>query len=127
MFSFLLGLIPGVFSTINGITSAISNLQIAKINAATDIEKAGIQAKIDQLQSQRDVLIEDAKHSKLDQWIRAGLSIPVVLYFGKIFAWDKVWASWPTFETPPLETDDVYVVFAVLGFFFLYSTARLFR
>jgi hypothetical protein len=127
MLSFLLGLVPGVFSTINSITSAISNEKIAQINATTDVEKASIQAKIDQLQSQRDVLIADSQNSNIDLWIRAGFAFPPMVYFCKIFAWDKVWASWPTFETPPMSTNDMYVVMAVLGFYFLYSTARLFK
>ena len=127
MISFLIGLLPGVFSTINSITAAISNAKIAQINATTDVEKAGIQAKIDQLQSQRDVLIADSSQSKIDLWIRAGFAFPPMVYFCKIFLWDKVWASWPTFETPPMSSYDTYVVMAVLGFYYLYSTAKLFR
>lgn len=127
MLSFLLGLIPSALSTISGITSAISNAKIAQINATSDVEKAGIQAKIDQLESQRDVLIQDAQHSKLDMLVRFGFTIGPMLYFMKIFLWDKVWASWPTFETPPLETNDVYVMSACIGFFFLASTIKMFR
>jgi len=127
VWSFLLGLVPSLFTSISSITAAIANEKIAQINASTDVEKAGIQAKIDQLQSQRDVLISDSKNSKIDLWIRAGFALPPMLYFGKIFAYDKVWASWGEFSTPAISSNDLYVVMAVLGFYFLYSTAKLFR
>lgn len=128
MISWLLSLFSGgLFSTITSITNAISNAQIAKINATSVVEQATIQAKIEQLQSQRDVLIADASQSKIDLWIRAGFAVPPMLYFGKIFFWDKVYASWPDYSTPGLSNNDLYVVMAVLGFYFLYSTAKLFR
>lgn len=127
MFSWLLALLPSVFTTISSITAAISNAKIAQINASSAEEQAAIQAKIDQLQSQRDVLIADSSQSSLDMWIRAGFAIPLMLYFGKIFAWDKVWASWPTYTTDPLETNNMWLATAVVGFYFLYSTAKIFK
>jgi hypothetical protein len=127
VWSFLLGLVPSLFTSISSITAAIANEKIAQINASTDVEKAGIQAKIDQLQSQRDVLISDSKNSKIDLWIRAGFALPPMVYFAKIFLWDKVYGSWPTYNTDSIAPNNMYVVMAVLGFYFLYSTAKLFR
>lgn len=127
MWAFLIGLLPSVFTTIGSITNAISNAKIAQINATSDVEKAGIQAKIDQLESQRDVLIADSNQSSIDLWIRAGFAIPPMVYFAKIFLWDKVYGSWPSYTTDNLSTNDVYVVLATLGFYFMYSTAKLFR
>lgn len=127
MLSFLLGLLPSAFNTINSITSAISNAKIAQINATSDVEKAVIQAKIDQLESQRDVLVADASKSKLDMFIRAGFALPPMVYFAKIFLYDKVYGSWPNFTTDPLETNNMYVVTATIGFYFLYSTVKMLR
>jgi len=39
MWSMLLGLIPGLFSTVNGITNAIANERLALINAKTEQER----------------------------------------------------------------------------------------
>lgn len=130
MLSFIgkaLGLVPSLISQVTSIASAISNLEIAKLNATTDVEKATIQLQINQMQARQAVLIADAQHSNLDEYIRIGFALPPMIYFGKIYLWDKVWASWPQFETPPLETNDVYVLYAVLGFFLLSTAMKIFK
>ena len=120
MWTILLGLIPGLFSTISGITSAISNEKIALINAQTDQERIQIQERINVLQTQRDVLVADSNHSKLDLWIRSAIALGPTAYLLKIFIWDKVLALG---STDALDTNLWQVMMAVIGFYFLYSGA----
>jgi len=120
MLSFLLGLIPGALNTINGITGAISNERIALINATTDQERIQIQERINVLQTQRDVLVADSNHSKLDLWIRSAIALGPCTYLLKIFIWDKVLALG---STDALDPNLWQVMMAVIGFYFLYSGA----
>lgn len=122
MFPFnLISLIPGLFNTVNGITNAIANERLALINAKTDQERIAAQERLNTLQTQRDVLVEDAKHSQLDVGMRFFIALGPALYLNKIFIWDKVlgWGS-----TDPLnESQQWTVITAVIGFYFLYSGA----
>jgi hypothetical protein len=120
MISFILGLIPGLFTTLNGITNAIANERIAALNAKTDQERVAVQERIGMLQAQQAVLIADSQHSNIDIWVRFFLSIGPTIYLTKIFIYDKVlgWGS-----TDPLDPNLWNVVTAVLGFYFLYTGA----
>lgn len=123
------GLFNSISTTITNITKAISDEKIAQINATTDVEKAQISAKIGQLESQRDVLIADSqsKQGWIDPTIRVLLTLPVVVYLNKFIVWDKVVGSWPNFSTDSLGVPGTYLLMAILGFFFLYSTAKIFK
>src|ERR1700730_17922905 len=123
MLSFLLGLIPGAFTTINGITNAIANERIAGINAVTEQDRIGSRERISTLQAQRDVLIADSSHSSIDVWLRFFIAIGPATYLTKIFLWDKVLQTWTQGSTDPLDPNLWTVVTAVVGFYFLYSGA----
>jgi hypothetical protein len=123
MLSWLLSLI----NPLNSIIGAISNTRIAQINASSEVEKAQLSAQLGALEAKRDALIADAGHSKIDLIVRAGLTFPLVAYFGKVILWDKVVGSWPNYYTDSRGPQNMILVYAVLGFYFLYSTARLFR
>lgn len=120
MWSALLELIPGAFTTLNGITSAISNAKIAAINATTEQERISAQERVSTLQAQRDVLIADTAHSNIDLWVRTGVAIGPSVYLAKIFIYDKVLGLG---STDPLDPNLWQVVMVVLGFYFLYSGA----
>lgn len=122
MLSFLLGLFPSIFTTINGITSAISNAKITQINATSAEEQAHIQATIDQLQSQRDVLIADASISKLDIYIRSLIAMGPTVLLLKVFIYDKVLQDYTHGTTELANSDYLWnVVMVVLGFYFVSS------
>lgn len=124
MWSFLLGLIPSAFSTINSITSAISNAKIAAINATTDQERIAAEAEVETLQARRDVLIADAAQSHVDIYIRSLIAIGPAVYLTKIFIWDKVLNAWTNGSTDLLDPHLWNVVMVVLGFYFL-ATASI--
>jgi hypothetical protein len=121
MLSWLLGLIPGLFTTINGITNAISNEKIAAINAKTQDEQIKATERVTSLQAQRDVLIQDANKSSLDIWIRAGYSIGPLVYLNKIFIYDKALGLG---STDALDPNLWYVVMCIIGFYTLHAIIK---
>lgn len=127
MLSLILGLIPGLLTTVNGITNAIANEKIAALNATTTQEQIAAQERVNTLQAQRDVLIADASRSSLDIYIRFFIAIGPGCYVLKYYLWDKVLQSWTGGSTDGLNTDMKDVLIAVLGFYFLHSAASLFR
>lgn len=122
MLSFILGLIPGVLNTVNGITTAIANEKIAALNAVTDQERIAAQERVSTLQAQRDVLIEDSKHSKLDIIIRSIIGGSIAFIVTKLLVYDKALDA-TTVMSPELYN----IVYLGLGFYFVTSTASLFR
>lgn len=118
------GLLTGLFTTVNGITQALSNERIALINATTDREKIEIGERISSLQAQRDVLVADSAKSSVDMWVRVGMAVPPMLYVGKVFVWDKVLGLGSTDGLSPQEW---YLVYVAYGFYFVHSTVGLFK
>ena len=117
MWSFLLSLIPGLLNTVNGITTAISNERIARINADTDQEKVEIDERIKTLEAQRDVLIADSVHSNLDLTMRTILAAGPAFILLKIFMVDKVFDL-----TTTLSPELWNVIMVTVGFYFLHNT-----
>jgi hypothetical protein len=136
MLSFLLGLpsiLAGLFSTINGITAAISNERIAAMTAKTDQERVAAEERVHTLQQRRDVMIAESAQSNLNVYVRSCIALGPGSYILKIFLWDKVigslvGCSGPTaagtcglFITDRLDANLWVVVQVVLGFYFLYE------
>jgi hypothetical protein len=128
--TWLLSLIPGLFTTINGITTAISNERIALINAKTDQEKNAIQERINVLNNQRDVLVADSQRSSVDIYIRALIALVPAIVLYKLMVWDKVIGSFwhcnnndsfecQIFNTDKLDPNMWWVILGVVGFYFL--------
>lgn len=122
--TFIPSLISGLFTTVQGVTQAISNEKIALINATTDREKVEIQERISSLTATQSVLVADAGRSSIDMWMRVGMALPPALYIGKIFVWDKMlgWGS-----TDGLTPQEWYLVYVAYGFYFVHSTVGLFK
>lgn len=128
------GLLSGLFGTLNGITSAISNAQIAKINAQTAQEQIHAQETINTLQARRDVMIAESAHSNINGIMRFIVAVGPASYLLKIFLWDKVVgavvgctvlgaAGCSSFNTDALDANLWNVVMVVLGFYFLYDAS----
>lgn len=125
MWSLLLGLLPGAFNTITSITGAISNEKITAINAKTEQERIAAGERAKSLELQRDVLIEDSKHSSLDIWMRTIIASGPAFILCKIFFYDKA-LGWGSTEIG--NTDYLWnVIMVVLGFYFVSSVASMFR
>ena len=118
-----LSLIPGLFTTINGITTAISNERLKLIDAKTDQQRIAAQEKINSLQGKRDVLIAESGSSKINAFMRACLAAPVAIVLGKIYVWDKALGELTRGHTDPLDANLWAVITATIAFYFLYEGA----
>ena len=118
----LLGLIPGLFTTISGITNAISNEKIAALNATTDQERVAAEERVTTLQAQRDVLVADSAHSNLDIWVRTIIASGPAFILCKIFFYDEL-----GFGTTSIPSSSPLwnVIMAVVGFYFLTSAISI--
>lgn len=136
----IFGGISSISSAINGLTAAISNEKIAAINAKTDQEKAEIGERIAGLQLQRDVLIEDAKHSKSDIYMRNLFACCALIPVAKVLVWDKVIgvffgcqgvagnaARCLIFNTDRFSTLDVQIIMTCVAFYFVTSLTNLLK
>jgi hypothetical protein len=134
MLSFILGLpgmIGGLFGTINGITKAISDKQIAVIHAATEEERIRATEAVQTLQARRDVLIAEAgSGSRINLFIRAAFALVVLCVVAKLYLWDKVIGSFAgcsqaargtcgIFVTDPLDENGWKIISIVMGFYFV--------
>lgn len=123
----LIGIVPNVLNTVNGITNAIANEKIAALNARTDQERVAAEERVQSLQAQRDVLIEDAKHSKADLYMRMILAAGPAVVLNKVLIWDKALGSWTGGHTDPLGSDLWLVVMVVVGFYFAASITKMLK
>lgn len=137
MWSILLGLLPGVFKSIDGITNAISNERLATISAKTDEERIASQERVSALQARRDALII-AQSNPWTVRIQSFIALSAGIIIFKLLAWDKVMGSFMgcartdawhdvacnTFRTDPIDPTQWGVVTAVVGFYFLASVFK---
>ena len=136
MLSFIFGLIPGLLSTVNGITNAITNERINLAQAQNESDRIAIQEKIASLQAKRDVLVAESGSSKINAIIRACIGTFAAIPIAKLLVWDKVVGSFygcagvagkvaacATFRTDPLDSNQWSVIMATIGFYFVYEGA----
>lgn len=136
MWSFLLGLIPGAFKTIDGITTAIANERLAQISAKTDQERIASQERVSALQARRDALVI-AQANPWTARVQAFIALSAGTVIFKLLAWDKVIGSLAgcageagradscyMFRTDAIPDNQWYVVTAVVGFYFLASVFK---
>lgn len=119
----LLNLIPGLFTTVNGITSAITNEKINLAKSQTEEDKIASEERIASLQAKRDVLIAESGSSKINAIIRAVIGGSVAFVLAKIYVWDKALGTWTSGHTDPLDPNLWNVVMATIGFYFVYEGA----
>lgn len=121
MLSIIFGLIPGLLSTVNGITNAITNEKINLAQSQTEADRIAAQEKIASLQAKRDVLIAEAGTSKINAFIRATIGGSVAFVLGKIFVWDKALGDYTGGHTDALDPNLWNVIMATIGFYFVYE------
>lgn len=123
MLSILLGLIPGVFSTITGITNAITNEKINLAQSQNESDRIASQEKIASLQAKRDVLIAESGTSKINAIIRACMGGSVAIVLAKVYVYDKALGEWTGGHTDALDPNLWNVIMATIGFYFVYEGA----
>jgi len=114
-----LSLLPGLFTTINGVTNAIANERLKLIDAKTDQQKIAAQERITSLQAKRDVMVAESQSSKINAVMRFMLAVGPTVYLTKIYLYDKVLGLG---RTDPLDANLWSVVMATIGFYFLAET-----
>ena len=112
---------------IGGIVKQIAAAVEARENAKTDQERIAADERIKALQARRDVMIAEGS-TPVNSIIRALFALPVAIYYGKLFLWDKV-LGWGA--TDPLSQNMADFAQIVVGFYFLAEVgpriARAFR
>lgn len=119
----LLGMLPGLFNTVNGITTAISNERIKRIQAKTDEERIASDERIKTLEAKRQIVL-----AKSGQWETRALmfafGVGPAFVLTKIYVWDKALGDWTGGHTDPLDANLWWVITAQIGFYFLASIFR---
>lgn len=115
--TFIPNLITGAFTTINTVTTALSNEKIALINATTDRERAAIGERINSLTLQQQVLLASMAKSKVPVIVQVCMTAPIMILMAKIFLWDYMlgWGS-----TPNLLLPEWTLVYTVYGYWFVH-------
>ena len=108
---------------IGSIATKIADAYQAKQNAQTDREKIAADERIKMLEARRDVMVAEG-NTPINAIIRALFALPVAIYYGKLFLWDKVLA-WGA--TDPLSPDLQWTARIVIGFYFLYEGVKVIK
>ena len=102
-----------------GLVQSLADAYKAKQQAATDQEKIAADERINRINAMRDVQKAEAG-SRINAIIRAMFALPVAVYFGKLYLWDKV-LGWG--RTDALSPELWQVAMVIIGFYFLAETA----
>jgi hypothetical protein len=121
MLTAIFGLIPGLFTTVNGITNAITNEKINLAQSQNEADRIASQEKIASLQAKRDVLIAEAGHSNINAIIRATIGGSVAFLLAKVYVWDKALGDYTGGHTDSLDPNLWNVIMATIGFYFVYE------
>lgn len=126
----LLGIIPEAISLGKSITGLIQR----KAELRSDVEKANIDASVQELQARRDILIAEAKQERsafVNACMRGFLAIPAGIALWKLIVWDKVIGSFKgcaaklpsldcvTHRTDAFDANMWWVILGVVGFYFV--------
>lgn len=109
------------------ITSAISDTYLKARQADNDGDKIRYEQYAKTLETRRDIMVAEAGNSKwgwINPTIRAAFSMPVAVYYGKIFLWDKALGLG---STDPLSPDLTWTARTIIGFYFLYEAITYLR
>lgn len=119
----IFGLIPGLFTTVNGITAAITNEKINLAQAQNESDRIAAQEKIASLQAKQAVLIAESGSSKLNAFVRAAIGGSVAIVIAKLLVYDKALGQWTGGHTDSIDPNLWTVITAAIGFYFLYEGA----
>ena len=118
-----ISILLGLVDPISKITNKIIDLRIQQSNAQTQQDKIRADEEVSKLQAQRDVLIAESG-SKINALIRILFAFPCAVYINKLILIDKVfgWGS-----TDDLSNNLWWIVFTVIGFYFVQSIASIIK
>lgn len=129
----ILGFITGLAGPISAAVAKIADLNIAKVQAESDIQKAGVDAQIAEAHDRMSVLVAEAG-SRINAIIRGLIAFGPMTYLNKVFLFDKVLGSFlghsvdgSMFTTDALDSNLWTVVTVCLSFYFVYDIAASWR
>lgn len=126
----ILTTLTGLGGYFKSITDDLTNVQIAKVNATTEQEKADLSRQEQELHDKRAVLIAEAG-SRINAIQRCLLAAGPTVVLLKLLVWDKSIGPFfgcvghvpagtcKMFTTDALDPNLWWVVTAVIGFYFL--------
>jgi sterol desaturase/sphingolipid hydroxylase (fatty acid hydroxylase superfamily) len=100
---------------IGSIANKLAAAYAAKQNATTDQARIAADERIRTLEAKRDVQVAEAG-SPINAFIRVLFALPVAIYYGKLFLYDKVLAMG---ATDPLSSELTQIAFVIIGFYFV--------
>lgn len=100
---------------LSGVADRIGDAYERKLQAQTDSDKMRIDAEIDTLTLQQQVLIAE-QGNWMTRWIRPAFALPFVIYDFKIVVWDKVLKLG---TTDPLSPEFWQLQMIVFGAYFI--------
>lgn len=115
---FLLQQVLGV--GLPAILKQLSKAHEERLSAETQLEKIESEEKIKTLELRKEIILK-AQEGRVERWIRVLFALPFVLYVWKILLWDKVLSLG---VTDPLSGTFEYILWTVLGGYFLEATIR---
>lgn len=129
----ILGALTGLAGPISSAVAKLADLNIAKVQAASNVEKEGIDAQIAEAHDRMAVLVAEAG-SRINAIIRGLIAFGPMTYLNKVFIWDKVLGSFlghsidgSMFTTDGLDANLWTVVTVCLSFYFVYDIAASWR
>ncbi len=100
---------------IGSIVGKLADAYKARENAKTDQERIAADERIAMLQAQAST------QRPIDAFVRILFALPVAVYFGKLFFWDKVLGLG---STDPLSSNLYTVAMVIIGFYFVHSLVK---
>jgi len=114
----MLGILTGLMGLVNPVSRIVGQIADSRqktIDAKNDAERVAAEERTKALEAQRDVLISRSGNA-MDGWVRFGLALGPIVYYGKIFIWDKALALG---STDPLTPELTEAAAVIIGGFFL--------
>lgn len=108
---------------IGTIVSRLAAAYEAREKAKTDAERIAADVQIKRLEARAAVQAAEAG-SRINALVRMLFALPVAIYYGKLFLYDKVLALG---ATDPLSDDLTWTARVIIGFYFLFEAANVVR
>ena len=122
----MLGILTGLMGLVNPVSRIVGQIADSRqkaIAAKNDAERVAAEERTAALEAQRDVLISRSGNA-VDGWIRALFAVPVALYYGKLFLWDKT-LGWGA--TDPISPSMTEFAMVIVGGYFLQAAVGRWR
>ena len=130
----LLGIAKDFMGPLADVFKKIQDTKVALAQASNESEKnrltaqlGALQVQAQNLQTAANLQAEESHTTRLNVIIRSWLAAGPAFLLTKIYIYDKALGQWTGGHTDALDPHLWNVIMVVLGFYFLYSAASLFK